>query len=96
MGVCIIFICTSGFGLVEYSAMRPQTYWVGTDSTRQAKQALLVNEKKDLAKIAAREQEQNSQDANTQEEGTHWSKYVLLVVKYTFTTLMNLINFLLK
>ena len=44
LGVFMIYIMTSSFGLVEYSAMRPHTYFVGIDSTKQLKQPLAKKE----------------------------------------------------
>lgn len=91
----MIYIMTSSFGLVEYSAMRPHTYFVGIDSTKHLKQPLLNSAKKEINQVPKKEDE-NQQDAQLNEEGSHWSKYIVLGVKTIFSTLLSLVSYMIK
>ncbi|CAM4331955.1 hypothetical protein EWU23_00310 [Cytophagaceae bacterium 50C-KIRBA] len=94
LGLIMIYIMTSSFGLVEYSAMRPHTYFVGIDSTKM-KQSPLASAKKELNQVQKKEEE-NQQDAQLNEEGSHWSKYIVLGVKAIFSTLLSLVSYMIK
>ncbi|MHA8063524.1 hypothetical protein [Aquirufa aurantiipilula] len=95
LGVFMIYIMTSSFGLVEYSAMRPQTYFVGIDSTKQFKQPLVNSAKKEINQVQKKEDE-NQQDGQLNEESSHWSKYIVLGVKAIFSTLLSLVSYMIK
>lgn len=91
----MIYIMTSSFGLVEYSAMRPQTYFVGIDSTKQFKQPLVNSAKKEINQVQKKEDE-NQQDGQLNEESSHWSKYIVLGAKAIFSTLLSLVSYMIK
>lgn len=95
LGVFMIYIMTSSFGLVEYSAMRPQTYFVGIDSSKQIKQPLINSAKKELNQVQKKENE-NQQDGQLNEERNRWSKYIVLGVKTIFSTLLSLVSYMIK
>ncbi|CAM3306142.1 hypothetical protein [Aquirufa ecclesiirivi] len=95
LGVVMIYIMTSSFGLVEYSAMRPQTYFVGIDSTKQFKHPLSSSAKKEFIQVQKKE-EDNQQDAQLNEERSHWTKYIVIGVKTIFSTLLSLVSYMIK
>lgn len=92
LGVFMIYIMTSSFGLVEYSAMRPHTYFVGIDSTKQLKQPLA---KKEFNQVQKKE-EDNQQEAQLNEERSNWTIYIVIGVKTIFSTLLSLVSYMIK
>ncbi|MHA8086217.1 hypothetical protein [Aquirufa sp. Wall-65K1] len=95
LGIFMMYIMISSFGLVEYSAMRPHTYFVGIDSTKQLKQTSLLAAKKEINSLP-KKQEDNQQDSQINEEAKHWSKYIVLGVKAVFSTLLSLLSYMIK